>query len=66
MSAYWDPIKDTSSRTEHAVTIEPDTFFTKGDGFRAACSCGWKGPGCMYEQDAEAGVRAHLRDIGVL
>jgi len=71
MSAYWDPIQDESEAkhdqtTKHEVRVEPDTFFKKDDGFRPICSCGWKGPGCFVEEDAEAGVRAHLREVGLI
>ena len=57
MSLYWDPASD-----EHKVCVENDTIFTKDDAYRAVCTCGWKSPGCNYEQDAEAGAMIHLVD----
>ncbi len=73
MAVYWSidgPIIDKDELTHdctprHDARVEPDTFFTKDDGFRAVCSCGWKGAGCNYEEDAEAGVHAHLRAMGL-
>ncbi len=63
-----DPIFDDFERfynwtSKHEIRIEPDTIFKDGDADRAVCSCGWKGPGRNYPQDAALDGEKHRRQM---